>query len=169
YVRSHAVEEMLEHAILDSPMFQSRWRWNLNRALMVLRFRGGKKNPPPIQRMEADDLMAAVFPQAAACQENATGPIEIPDHVLVRQTIYDTLHEALDVDGVRELLERMESGDIEVHCVETTEPSVLAHEILTARPYAFLDDEEFQNRRTNAVSLRRGLGVDLTSIGRLEA
>jgi len=169
YVSSRTVEDTLRQAILVSPMFQARWRWNLNRSLMVLRFRGGKKNPPPIQRMEADDLMAAVFPQAAACQENVTGPIEIPDHVLVRQTIDDTLHEALDIDGVRTLLERMESGAVEVHCVDTTEPSVLSHEILTARPYAFLDDEgEIQNRRTNAVRLPRGLSVDLGAIGTLE-
>ncbi len=168
YVTSGGVEETLRQAILDSPMFLSRWRWNLNRALLILRFRNGRKNPPPIQRMEADDLMAALFPQAAACQENITGPIEIPDHVLVRQTINDTLHEALDVEGVRALLERMESGEVTVHCVDTTEASVLSHEIVTARPYAFLDDEEFQNRRTNAVQLRRGLNVDLSSIGALE-
>ncbi len=169
YVSSRSVAETLEQAVLDSPMFQARWRWNLNRALMVLRFRNGSRNPPPIQRMESDDLMAAVFPQAAACQENITGPIEVPDHVLVRQTIDDTLHEALDVDGLRGLLERMEQGEVGVHCCDTTEPSVLAHEILTARPYAFLDDEgEFQNRRTNAVHLRRGLAVDLASIGALD-
>ncbi|HEY7106333.1 MAG TPA: DEAD/DEAH box helicase [Acidimicrobiia bacterium] len=168
YLDSHAVEDTLEHAILDAPMFQARWRWNLNRSLMVLRFRGGRKNPPPIQRMEADDLMVAVFPQAAACQDNQVGPIEIPDHVLVRQTIADTLHEALDADGLRALLEGIEQGDVTVRFAETTEPSVLAHEILTARPYAFLDDEEFQNRRTNAVTLRRGLAVDLASIGALE-
>ncbi|HEY2430105.1 MAG TPA: helicase-related protein, partial [Acidimicrobiales bacterium] len=168
YVSSRTVADTLEHAILDSPMFQARWRWNLNRSLMVLRFRGGRRNPPPIQRMESDDLLAAVFPQAAACQENITGPIEIPDHLLVRQTIDDTLHEALDVDGLRRLLERIESGEVAVHCRDTTEPSVLAHEIITARPYAFLDDEEFQNRRTNAVHLRRGLAVDLGSIGGLD-
>ncbi|MET0919968.1 MAG: DEAD/DEAH box helicase [Acidimicrobiia bacterium] len=168
YVHSATVEDTLEHAILDSPMFQARWRWNLNRSLMVLRFRGGRKNPPPIQRMESDDLMAAVFPMAAACQENVTGPIDIPDHVLVRQTVGDTLHEALDADGLRELLEQIEQGSVEVHCVDTTEPSVLAHEILTARPYAVLDDEEFQNRRVNAVQLRRGLSVDLASIGSLD-
>ncbi len=149
-------------------MFQARWRWNLNRSLLVLRFRGGRRNPPPIQRMESDDLLAAVFPQAAACQDNAIGPIEIPDHLLVRQTIDDTLHEALDVDGLRRLLEGIEAGEIRVHCCETTEASVLAHEIVTARPYAFLDDEEFQNRRTNAVRLRRGLNVDLSSIGALD-
>ncbi len=168
YLSSRSIDDTLEHSILDSPMFQARWRWNLNRSLMVLRFRNGKKNPPPIQRMEADDLMVAVFPQAAACQDNATGPVEIPDHVLVRQTITDTLYESLDADGLRALLERIEDGVVDVHCVETTEPSVLAHEILTARPYAFLDDEEFQNRRTNAVTLRRGLAVDLASIGALE-
>ena len=169
YLSSQTIEDTLRHAILDAPMFLSRWRWNLNRSLMVLRFRNGRKNPAPIQRMEADDLMAAVFPQAAACQENVTGPIEIPDHVLVRQTISDTLHEALDLEGVRALLEAIEARDVTVHCCDTTEPSVLAHEILTAQPYAFLDDEgEIQNRRTQAVVLPRGLSVDLSSIGALD-
>ncbi|MDQ4097409.1 MAG: DEAD/DEAH box helicase, partial [Actinomycetota bacterium] len=169
YLHSGTVEETLQQAVLDAPMFISRWRWNLNRALLVLRFRGGRRNPAPIQRMEADDLMAAVFPQAAACQDNRVGPVEIPDHVIVRQTVDDTLHEALDVDGLRNLLEAIETGGVVVHTVDTTEPSVLSHEILTARPYAFLDDEELQNRRTNAVALRRGIPVDLTSIGRIEA
>jgi ATP-dependent helicase Lhr and Lhr-like helicase len=168
YLNGATLDDTLEHAILDAPMFQSRWRWNLNRSLMVLRFRGGKRNPPPIQRMESDDLLAAVFPQAAACQDNATGPIEIPDHLLVRQTIDDTLNEALDIDGLRRLIEGIESGRVRVHCCDTTEASVLSHEIVTARPYAFLDDEEFQNRRTNAVQLRRGLAVDLASIGTLD-
>jgi ATP-dependent helicase Lhr and Lhr-like helicase len=168
YLTAGTVRDTLEHAILDAPMFQSRWRWNLNRSLMVLRFRGGRRNPPPIQRMESDDLMAAVFPQATACQDNFTGPIEIPDHLLVRQTVDDTLHEALDIDGITALLQGIESGAVAVHCCDTTEPSVLAHEIVTARPYAFLDDEEFQNRRTNAVQLRRGLAVDLGSIGALD-
>jgi ATP-dependent helicase Lhr and Lhr-like helicase len=169
YLSSATIEDTLEHAVLDAPMFQARWRWNLNRSLMVLRFRNGKRNPPPIQRMESDDLMAAVFPQAAACQDNMVGPIEIPEHVLVRQTMHDTLHEALDVAGTRALLQGIESGDVLVHSIDTTEPSVLAHEILTARPYAYLDDEgEIQNRRTNAVVLPRGMSVDLTSIGSLD-
>ena len=168
YLSSRTVGDTLEHAILDSPMFQARWRWNLNRALLVLRFRNGKRNPPPIQRMESDDLLAAMFPQAAACQDNMTGPIEIPDQVIVRQTVDDVLHEALDIDGVQALLEEMEAGRVQVHCRDTTEASVLSHEILTARPYAFLDDEEFQNRRTNAVQLRRGLQVDLAAIGALD-
>ena len=168
FLSSRTVADTLEHAILDSPMFQARWRWNLNRSLMVLRFRGGRRNPPPIQRMESDDLLVAVFPQAAACQDNRVGPVEIPDHLLVRQTVDDTLHEALDVDGVTALLRRVEAGEVRFHCRDTTEPSLLAHEIVTARPYAFLDDEEFQNRRTNAVQLRRGTPVDLSTIGSLD-
>lgn len=168
YVQSTTLRETLEQAILDAPMFISRWRWNLNRALLVLRFRNGRRNPPPIQRMESDDLMAAMFPQAAACQDNRVGPVEIPDQVLVRQTFEDTFHEAMDIDGLKVLLEKMESGAVQVHTAEGTEPSVLAHEILTARPYAFLDDEEAQNRRTNAVQLRRGLQVQLETIGKLD-
>ncbi|MDQ3809470.1 MAG: hypothetical protein M3336_04195 [Chloroflexota bacterium] len=168
FLSSRTLDDTLEHAILDSPMFQARWRWNLNRSLMVLRWRNGRRNPPAIQRMESDDMLAAVFPQAAACQDNIVGPIEIPDHVLVRQTIDDTLHEAIDIEGVRALLERIETGEVRIHCRDTTEPSVLAHEIITARPYAFLDDEEAQNRRTNAVRLRRGIPTDLTAIGALD-
>src|SRR5262249_836964 len=104
YLSSHTWRDPPGPAVVDSPMFQARWRWNLNRALMVLRFRSGKRNPPPIQRMESDDLLAAVFPQAAACQDNAIGPTEIPDHLLVRQTMDDTLHEALAMDGCQRLL-----------------------------------------------------------------
>ena len=150
-------------------MFQARWRWNLNRSLMVLRFRNGKRNPPPIQRMESDDLLAAVFPQAAACQDNAIGPIEIPDHLLVRQTIDDTLHEALDIDGLRSLLERIEARRGR-GSTAARPPSRRSSPTRSSPPgpYAFLDDEEFQNRRTNAVRLRRGLNVDLASIGALD-
>ena len=157
FLHPDSVQEVLEQAVLDSPMFTARWRWNLNRALVVLRNRGGKRNPPPIQRMEADDIMAAVFPGAAACQENVAGPIEIPNHLLVRQTLHDTLHEALDVDGLRQLLTNIRSGRIRTHFRDTTEPSPLSHEIVNARPYAFLDDAEIVDRRTNAVTLPRGL------------
>jgi ATP-dependent Lhr-like helicase len=169
YLSSATLADTLAHAILDAPMFQSRWRWNLNRSLMVLRWRGGRRNPPPLQRMESDDILAAVFPQASACQDNILGPREIPDHLLVRQTIGDTLHEAMDVDAATAVVARIESGDLPVHCCDSVEASVLAHEIVTARPYAFLDDEEFQNRRTNAVQLRRGLAPDLSAVGALEA
>ena len=117
YLKTEQVPQTLTQAVLvpPSPMFISRWRWNLNRSLTVLRWKGGRKNPPPIQRMEADDVMAAVFPSAAGCQENITGPIEIPNHPIVRQTMYDTLHEGMDVDGLCELVSRLESGDLAGH------------------------------------------------------
>ncbi len=168
FLRPEIIRETLTQAVLDQPAFQSRWRWNLNRALIVLRMRNGKRNPPPIQRMESDDLLAALFPDAAACQENVSGPAEIPDHPLVRQTIHDTLTEGLDVDGLIDLWRALGEGSVVMHCVDTTEPSLLAHEILTARPYAFLDDDaEAAERRTQAVPLRRGLPVDPNDIARL--
>jgi len=142
YLTPETIPSTLTQAVLDQPVFLNRWRWNLNRALVILRFRNGKKHPPVFQRMEADDLMAAVFPGAAACQENVVGPIEIPDHVLVRQTVRDALTENLDVDGLVALWSRITSGEVRVHARDTTEPSVLGHEILTARPYAFLDGGE---------------------------
>ena len=168
-LRSERVEEVLTQAVLASPMFAARWRWNLNRALAVLRFRGGRKNPLPIQRMESDDLMAAVFPALAACQENAVpGPVVIPDHVLVRQTLDDCLHEAMDVDALRGLLAQMERSEVRAHFVESSEPSVLAHEILNGKPYTFLDDAPLEERRTRAVALRRGLPVEARELGRLD-
>ncbi|MGH3432384.1 MAG: DEAD/DEAH box helicase, partial [Thermocrispum sp.] len=139
FLASPTVQDVVQQAVLTSPLFAARWRWNLNRSLVVLRRRGGRKNPPPIQRMEADDLMAAVFPAAAACQENVNGPIEIPDHVLVRQTMHDTLTEGLDVDGLERLLSGMETGAVGVQVRDVTDPSALAHEILTSKPYTFLD------------------------------
>jgi ATP-dependent Lhr-like helicase len=150
-------------------MFTARWRWNLGRALAVLRMRGGKRNPPPIQRMEADDLMAAVFPGLAQCQENQAGPIEIPDHPLVRQTLDDCLHEAMDVDALAALLAGVEAGGVALHLRETTEPSPLAHEILNGRPFTFLDDAPLEERRTRAVVLRRGLPETARDLGRLDA
>ncbi len=167
FLNQHNIREALTQAVLDQPAFQSRWRWNLNRALIVLRMRNGTRNPPPIQRMESDDLLAALFPDAAACQENVSGPAEIPDHPLVTQTVHDTLTEGMDVDGLIDLWRQLEEGGVRMTCIDTIEPSVLAHEILTAKPYAFLDDDELPDRRTNAVGLRRGLPVDLTDLGAL--
>jgi ATP-dependent Lhr-like helicase len=162
-------EEVLAQALLLSPMFQVRWRWNLGRALIVLRQRGGRRTPPPIQRMEADDLMAAVFPGLAACQENtAAGPIDIPDHPIVRQTLHDCLHEATDVDGLVRVLGGFRSGAVRAVFRETTEPSPLAHEILNGRPYTFLDDAPLEERRTRAVALRRGLPETARDLGRLD-
>jgi ATP-dependent helicase Lhr and Lhr-like helicase len=169
FLASGTVEEVVRQAVLTSPMFAARWRWNLNTSLAVLRWRGGRKNPPAIQRMEADDLMAAVFPTLAACQENvAPGPLEIPDHLLVRQTLQDCLHDAMDIDGLKDLVARIESGRVTVVVRDTTEPSVLAHEILNGRPFTFLDDAPLEERRSRAVPLRRGLPVEPHELGRLD-
>jgi ATP-dependent Lhr-like helicase len=165
---ARALPEVLAQAVLVSPMFTARWRWNLGRALAVLRMRGGKRNPPPIQRMEADDLMAAVFPGLAQCQENQAGPVEIPDHPLVRQTLDDCLHEAMDVEALATLLAAIEAGGVALHLRETTEPSPLAHEILNGRPFTFLDDAPLEERRTRAVVLRRGLPETARDLGRLD-
>jgi ATP-dependent Lhr-like helicase len=169
FLSPEAVRETLAQALLLSPMFQVRWRWNLGRALAVLRRRGGRRNPPPVQRMEADDLMAAVFPALAGCQENAAaGPIPLPDHPMVRQTMHDCLHEATDVDGLVALLDGFRSGRVRARVRETTEPSPLAHEILNSRPYTFLDDAPLEERRTRAVAVRRGLPAVARDLGRLD-
>jgi len=169
FLASGTVEEVVRQAVLTSPMFAARWRWNLNTSLAVLRMRGGRKNPPAIQRMEADDLMAAVFPTLAACQENvAPGPLEIPDHLLVRQTLQDCLREAMDIDGLRRLVAGIEAGGVEVIVRDTTEPSVLAHEILNGRPFTYLDDAPLEERRSRAVPLRRGLPVEAHELDALD-
>jgi ATP-dependent helicase Lhr and Lhr-like helicase len=170
FLASKTVEQVVRQAVLTSPLFQSRWRWNLNTSLTILRMRGGRKNPPAIQRMEADDLMAAVFPTLAACQENvAPGPLEIPDHPLVRQTLADCLHEAMDIDGLRDLVNGIETGRITVITRDTTEPSVLAHEILNGQPFTYLDDEtEAVNRRSRQVRIPRGLPVEARDLARLD-
>ena len=162
YVTSSTAEEVLEQAVLPTPIFSTRWRWNLNRSLTVLRFKGGKRNPPQIQRMEADDVMAAVFPSLAACQDNAAGPnIEIPDHLLVRQTVSDALREALDIDRLKGLLREIEEGSAEMRFIDTPEPSPLSHEVLNGKPFTFLDDAPLEERRTQAVAMRRGLDPNL--------
>src|SRR5438552_3943282 len=151
-------------------MFTARWSWNLNRSLAVLRHKGGRRNPYNIQRMEAADLMAAVFPSLAACQDNApAGPIEIPDHPLVRETLGDCLTEAMDIEGLRALVRRFEQRTVRMHFVDTVEPSVLAHEILNGAPFTYLDeDTEIGERRSRAVPLRRGLPVEPRELGRLD-
>jgi ATP-dependent Lhr-like helicase len=170
FLASRTVEQVVRQAVLTAPLFQSRWRWNLNTSLTVLRMRGGRKNPPAIQRMESDDMMAAVFPVLAACQENvAPGPMEIPDHVLVRQTLTDCLREAMDIDGLSELVAGIEQGRIAVLTKDTVEPSVLAHEILNGAPFTYLDDGEFENRRSRNVVVRRGLPVDAKDLTHLDS
>src|ERR687894_263052 len=170
FLRSHNVQDAVIQAVLRNPMFTARWRWNLNRSLAVLRRKGGRLNPFNIQRMESDDLMAAVFPSLAACQDNApAGPVDIPDHPLVRETLGDCLGEAMDIDGLKALLRRFEEGTVRLHFVDTVEPSVLAHEILNGAPFTYLDeDTEIGERRSRAVPLRRGLPVEARELGRLD-
>jgi len=168
FLTPRGIATALTHAVLVTPMFGARWRWNLNRALVVLRFRGGRRNPPPIQRMETDDITAAVFPSLSACQDNATGPREIPDHPLVRQTLHDCMTEAMDLAGLQRLLDAVAEGAVRVHLRDTTEPSPLAHEILNARPYTFLDDAPLEERRTRAVQVRRGLPLEARDLSGLD-
>ena len=164
------LEELLTQAALQAPMFMTRWRWNASRALALLRWQGGKRVPPFIQRMRAEDLLVAVFPAQLACQDNAeAGPIEIPDHPLVGETLRDCLGEAMDVDGLRACLEAIHAGRIRRVTRDTPEPSVFAHEILNANPYAFLDDAPLEERRARAVTLRRGLPAAVADdYGRLD-
>ena len=168
FLRPETVGDVLTQAMLPAPMFGARWRWNASRALAVLRFAGGRKVPPPILRMRTEDLLAAVFPDQVACQENLSGEIRIPDHPLVDETIRDCLHEAMDVDGLRALIEGIERGTVTTRAIDTAEPSPFGHEILNANPYAFLDDAPLEERRARAVQLRRTLGTDGGEIGALD-
>jgi len=169
FLHSASVEHLLEQAVLDSPIFATRWRWAAGRALALLRFMGGKKVPPPIQRMRSDDLLAAVFPQALACQENFSGEIAIPHHPLVREAMKDSLTEAMDVEGLKDILSAIASGDIRCLAVDTPVPSQFSHEILNANPYAYLDDAPLEERRARAVEMRRVLPESvLSEIGRLD-
>jgi ATP-dependent Lhr-like helicase len=161
FLKTQTVEDVLTQALLDAPMFTARWRWNASRALAILRFRGGRKVAPPIQRMHAEDLLASVFPDQVACAENLTGEIRIPDHPLVNETIDNCLHEAMDIDGLKRMLEGFESGSIRKVAIDTAEPSPFSHEILNANPYAYLDDAPLEERRARAVQLRRTLRTDV--------
>jgi ATP-dependent helicase Lhr and Lhr-like helicase len=176
YLNSKNVREVLVQALLDSPMFPIRWRWNATRSLALPRQRGGKKIPAPLQRMESENLLAAIFPDQLACLENIAGDREVPDHPLVKQTIDDCLTEAMDIEGLENLLRRIETGKVRCIARDLPEPSPLAHEILNARPYAFLDNAPLEERRTQAVYTRRasesaandGLGIlDAAAIERV--
>jgi len=170
YLNAKTVRPLLVQALLDAPMFAARWRWDATIALALPRFRGGRKVAPQIQRMQAEDLLATVFPDQVACGENIVGDREVPSHPLVDQTIADCLHEAMDVDGLELLLNRIDEGEVRVLACDLTEPSPLALEILSARPYAFLDDAPLEERRTQAVMARRWLdAATAADLGKLDA
>src|SRR5206468_5357585 len=169
FLNAETVQPILEQAALASPIFGTRWRWDANRSLALLRFQGGKKVPPQIQRMRSDDLLASVFPDVAACQENIAGDIQIPDHPLVNEVMKDVLTEAMNIDRVKELLRRMEDGRIRCLAVDTPVPSQFSHEILNANPYAYLDDAPLEERRARAVEMRRMLPESvLEEVGKLD-
>jgi ATP-dependent Lhr-like helicase len=169
YLSAATVRPLLVQALLDAPMFPTRWRWNAQVALALPRMRGGRKVAPQLQRMLAEDLLATIFPDQVACFENIVGDREIPDHPLVEQTIADCLHEAMDIEGLERLLGALERGDVRVVARDLTEPSPLAAEILSARPYAFLDDAPLEERRTQAVLARRFLDADSAAgLGKLD-
>ncbi len=169
FLNAETVQPVLEQAALAAPVFGTRWRWDANRSLALLRFQGGKKVPPQIQRIRSDDLLASVFPDVAACQENIEGDIQIPDHPLVREVMKDVLTEAMDIDGVKNLLRGIETGSIRCIAVDTPVPSQFSHEILNANPYAYLDDAPLEERRARAVEMRRILPESvLEEVGRLD-
>jgi ATP-dependent Lhr-like helicase len=172
YLRSESAGDVLTQAVLQAPMFMTRWRWNATRALALLRFAGGKRVPPQIQRMRAEDLLAAVFPDAVACQDNFHGERvarEVPNHPLVRETLRDCLTEAMDVEGLTAVLQNIEQGEISCVAVDTPVPSPFCHEILNANPYAYLDDAPLEERRARAVEMRRSLPPELAGgVGALD-
>ena len=168
-LRPDNVKKLLEQAIIYVPMFHLRWRWNVQRSLQVARMRNGKKVPPAIQRFRSEDMLTAVFPKLTGCQEEHTGDHEIPDHPLVQQTMHDCFTEALDFDGLLDVLGRVERGEITFVAKDTREPSPFAYELLNANPYAFLDGGEIQERRARAVATRRSVSVESTDdLGRLD-
>ncbi len=170
YLRSGTVRSLLTQAVCAAPMFVTRWRWASSIALALPRFRGGRRVPPPLARMQAEDLLASVFPDQVACAENVPGELEIPDHPLVKQTLRDCLEEAMDVERLIAVLRALEEGTVRVVARDLTEPSPLALEVLAARPYAYLDDAPLEERRTQAVMSRRWLDPQSAAdIGRLDA
>jgi len=159
YLRSSSLREVLIQALLVAPLFTTRFRWNAQRALAIPRFRGGKRIPPRFQRMDADDLLTTCFPDQVACAENLNGEREVPDHPLVNQTVIDAITEAVDLEGLAQLIGRIERNEIQLIARDVTEPSPLAASVLTAKPYAFLDDAPLEERRVQAVLNRRWLDL----------
>ncbi len=169
YLKSASAREVLTQALLDAPMFGTRWRWNATASLAVRRMNGGRKVPPQFQRSDAQDLLTVVFPDQVACGENLVGEREIPDHPLVAQTLHDCLHETMDVDGFVRLLAGIEAGEVAITTRDLASPSPLSHAILNARPYAFLDDGAAEERRTKAVSMKPIMDLQTAQdIGKLD-
>ena len=169
FLKSATVRDVLIQALLDAPMFGTRWRWVATAALAIRRMNGNKRVPPQFQRSDAEDLLTVVFPDQVACAENLAGPREVPDHPLVHQTLDDCLHEVMDIDGLERLLARIEANEVRIVCRDLASPSPLAHAIINAKPYAFLDDGEAEERRTRAISTKPLMDLRTAAdIGRLD-
>ncbi|GHN00613.1 ATP-dependent DNA helicase [Cytophagales bacterium WSM2-2] len=169
YLSPETVRDILIQAMLDAPMFGIRWRWNASRALAVIRRRADRKVPAQLQRMQSEDLVAQVFPDQLACLENITGEREVPDHPLINQTIHDCLYEAMDIEGLENLLRKIKNKEINLIARDLKEPSPLAYEIVNARPYAFLDDAPLEERRTQAIRNRKSLSPEeAKDLGKLD-
>ncbi len=169
FFRPQKIDDALVQAVLASPVFVTRWRWTLTRSLALLRFAGGKRIPAAIQRMRSEDLLAAIFPAQVQCQDNRVEPdVPVPDHPLVFETLRDCLNEAMDVEGLRQVLQKIERGEIQFSARDTPMPSAFAHQILNAMPYAFLDDAPLEERRARAVILRRTLPERADDLGKLD-
>ncbi len=168
FVTSGTARDLLVQALFGSPLFPTRWRWTSSRALAVLRFAGGRKVPPPLQRMRSDDLLASVFPEQAACLENIQGDIKVPDHPLVDETLKDCLYEAMDLEGLIQVLKLIENGQIRCVAIDTREPSPFSHEIVNSNPYTYLDNAPLEERRARAVQTRRALPEDAEELGQLD-
>ena len=168
YLKAGNAEQSLRQAVLYAPFWNTRWRWAATRALAVPRRRAGKEVPPNLQRMIADDLLASVFPAQVGCQENLSGPLEVPDHPLIAQTMDDCLHEAVDTDGLVDVLRRVEAGEVRLHARDTVTPSPLAQSIINVNPFGFLDDAPLEERRARAVMTRRGLPDSQRALAQLD-
>ena len=169
FLSPNTLHEVLQQAALRAPMFGTRWRWNATRSLALLRSQNGKRVPPPILRMRSDDLLASVFPAQVGCQENVTGPLEAPDHPLINETLRDCLFEAMDIPGLKHIVEQMRGGQLRLLSVDTPEPSPLSHEVISSHPYSFLDDAPLEERRARAVVTRRSLSAeDARALGALD-
>jgi ATP-dependent Lhr-like helicase len=169
FLHENTVKEVLQQAALLSPLLETRWRWDANRSLALLRYWNGKKIPLQVQRTRSADLLSSVFPDVAQCQENADGPIQVPDHPLIREVMKDIFQEALDLEGLKDVLRKIRSGEIKCIAVDTPVPSVFSHEILNSNPYAFLDDAPLEERRARAVEMRRTLPESvLQEVGALD-
>ncbi len=170
YLHPATARDVLVQAFLDAPVFQTRWRWNTTISLAVPRNRGGRKVPPQLQRMHgrrSDGRGLSPTPPPASRTFPAIA--QIPDHPLVSA---DGARLPRGGDGFRRPGARARRAFTPARSVcvarDTPEPSPLAHEILNAQPYAFLDDAPLEERRTQAVydapRRRAAVGDDLGAL-----